>query len=277
MALTEQIVEMRDRLTPAERRVAEALVDDPSRVAFGTVSSLARHSSTSGPTVLRLAAKLGFAGFVELQEAVQAELAQRLRPAVERIAAGPVGDPLRRALDHELENVRATLAAVDPAGFKQAVQLLGDRRRAVHVVTGESTRGVGALFVDGLDQLRDRVHHLGGSDVAVARQLALAEAGDVVVAVELRRYERSVVQAVETAVSSGMNVVAVTDSPLSPVAVGAQVVFTVAAEGPGPFDSHVGTLALANALVAAVADRTRVRAAARLDRLEHAARPLLEG
>jgi DNA-binding MurR/RpiR family transcriptional regulator len=54
-------------------------------------------------------------------------------------------------------------------------------------------------------------------------------------------------------------------------------VFTGAAEGPGPFDSHVGTLALANALVAAVADRIRVRAAARLDRLEHAARPLLEG
>jgi hypothetical protein len=46
------------------------------------------------------------------------------------------------------------------------------------------------------------------------------------------------------------------------------VAFTVAAEGAGPFDSHVGTLTLANALVTGVAGRLRATATARLDRLE---------
>jgi DNA-binding MurR/RpiR family transcriptional regulator len=46
------------------------------------------------------------------------------------------------------------------------------------------------------------------------------------------------------------------------------VAFTVAAEGAGPFDSHVGTLALVNALVAGVAGRLRRSATDRLDRLE---------
>ena len=44
----------------------------------------------------------------------------------------------------------------------------------------------------------------------------------------------------------------------------------VAAEGAGPFDSHVGTLALANALTTGVATRLRRPATDRLDRVESA-------
>jgi DNA-binding MurR/RpiR family transcriptional regulator len=46
------------------------------------------------------------------------------------------------------------------------------------------------------------------------------------------------------------------------------VAFTVTAEGAGPFDSHVGTLALANALVTGVAERLKQPATDRLDRIE---------
>ncbi|MEO6158490.1 MAG: RpiR family transcriptional regulator, partial [Ilumatobacteraceae bacterium] len=44
----------------------------------------------------------------------------------------------------------------------------------------------------------------------------------------------------------------------------------VTAAGAGPFDSHVGTLALFNLLVAGVADRLRAAATDRLDRVEAA-------
>jgi DNA-binding MurR/RpiR family transcriptional regulator len=42
----------------------------------------------------------------------------------------------------------------------------------------------------------------------------------------------------------------------------------VSAEGAGPFDSHVGTLALVNALATGVAAHLRDSATDRLDRLE---------
>ena len=64
--------------------------------------------------------------------------------------------------------------------------------------------------------------------------------------------------------------VALTDSQLSPLARGAEIAFVVAAEGAGPFDSHVGTLALANALTSGVATRLRRPATDRLDRVESA-------
>jgi DNA-binding MurR/RpiR family transcriptional regulator len=92
----------------------------------------------------------------------------------------------------------------------------------------------------------------------------------VVVAVDLRRYERWVVEHVTRAAAAGALTVAVSDSPLSPLAARAEAAFTVSAEGAGVFDSHVGTLALVNALVTGAAARLRSSATDRLDAVEAA-------
>src|SRR5687767_8320296 len=98
-------------LSPAERRVVHAVISDPSRVAFGTVAELADRSSTSGPTVVRVARKLGYDGYRELQAAAQEELgtAADLAPAAARIRATAAkrDDPIGRTLAAEITNVEA--------------------------------------------------------------------------------------------------------------------------------------------------------------------------
>jgi DNA-binding MurR/RpiR family transcriptional regulator len=270
VTVAERILEAGDRLTVAERRVAEAVVRDLARVAFGTVAELAAQSSSSGPTVLRLASKLGFDGFAGLQEAVQEELSQQLRPAVERIRTQSVTSPLRRAAEVESANVTATLDGVDRASFERAARRLADRRHRVLVLAGEASHGVASAIAGELDLLRKGVALLGGSPVAVGRDLAHVAPGDVVLAIELRRYERWVLAAASEAVERGATLLAVTDSLLSPLAERATESFVAAASGTGPFDSHVGILALGNALVADVALRLRASATARLDAVEAA-------
>lgn len=274
------IEEHRSVLSPAERQVAEVVLRDPEAVAFGTVARIAAEAGTSGASVVRLAARLGFPGFSGLQAAVQSAIGQQLRPAVERIRAEKGSDVLTRTLRAETDNVQRTLAAVDPASFAEAVRLIADRRRQVIVVAGDAETGVGAMFTTALSLVRDDVSQAGGSDVAVARQMAGCGAETVVVAIDLRRYERWVVEHVTRAVAAGATAVAVTDSLLSPLAAQATVAFTVAAEGAGVFDSHVGTLALTNALVTGAAARLRRSATDRLDAVEaawRAAGALVEG
>ena len=82
---TIRTVEVEDRiartsatLTPAERRVAEVVLDRPQLVAFGTVAELAEAASSGAATVVRLASKLGFDGFTGLQHSVQHALARQL-------------------------------------------------------------------------------------------------------------------------------------------------------------------------------------------------------
>jgi DNA-binding MurR/RpiR family transcriptional regulator len=266
----ERITEAESRLSAAERRVATAVLDELPAVAFGTVADLARRSGTSGATVMRFAEKLGHRGFADLQAAVRRQLSDNLRPATERIRLRPPHDLLGRALVAELDNVQATLGETDPVSFDAAVRLLAARRARIHVVAGEAAVGIAHLLAEQLAMLRDDVVLLGGSPVRVTSQLANAAAGDVVVVIDLRRYDRWLVDAIGAGVDAGLSVVTLTDGPLSPFARGAAVGFTVAADGVGPFDSYVGALALVNALVAGVAARFRADATKRLDRIEAA-------
>jgi DNA-binding MurR/RpiR family transcriptional regulator len=250
--------------------VAEVVLRDPECVAFGTVARVAERAGTSGASVVRLSTRLGYPGYSGLQAAVQRVIGQQLRPAVERIRDERGSDVLSRTRRAELDNVDRTLASVAPEAFEQAVMLLADRERSLRVVAGDAEAGVGAMLTAALALVRDDVVQVGGSDVAVARQLAGTGSETVVVAIDLRRYERWVVEHVTRAVAEGATLVAVTDSPLSPLAALASASFAVAAEGAGPFDSHVGTLALANALVTGVAGRLRRSATRRLDAVEAA-------
>jgi DNA-binding MurR/RpiR family transcriptional regulator len=292
-AVTERVAERRSRLSPAERRVAEVVIGEPEAVAFGTVARVAERAATSGASVVRLAAKLGYDGFAGLQAAVQLDIGQQLRPAVERIDGRvPTArtEVVAQTLRAEIDNVERTLRAIEPRAFDRAVTLLAHRARPVRILAGEAEAGVGAMLASGLGMLRPDVALVEGSDVAVARQLAQAQVRTgvqspaqataattprrntlVLVAIDLRRYERWVVEHTRRAVEGRRaEVIALTDSLLSPLAEPASVAFTVHAEGAGPFDSHVGTLALVNALVTGVAGRLRHSAAPRLGAVEAA-------
>jgi len=258
-------------LTPAERRVAAVVADDPEAVAFGTVADVARRSGTSGATVVRLATKLGFEGFVELQASVREELARRLRPASERIRRPAAGDVLGNTLATELSNVAATLEGVERSAFDRAVRALSARsNERIFILSGDASSGIAALFAAELSMLRTGVTHVEGSAVRVARQLSDVGPTDVVVAIDLARYDRALLDAAGTAADRGATLIALTDSALSPLAAGTTVCFTASVAGAGPFDSHVGLLALGNALLAGVAARLRRSATDRLDQVEAA-------
>jgi DNA-binding MurR/RpiR family transcriptional regulator len=262
------IADAANRFTPSERRVAEAVISDPKVVAFGTVAQLAEISGSSGPTVLRFAAKLGFDGFVELQASVQEEIADQLRPATQRIRERPLSDVIGRTLAADLDNVRSTLGEVDAADFRTAVDLLSDRRRRVFVIASEVSGGAGQLLAGQLDLLRDGVFEITGTPVKVSRDLVRVEPLDVVVVFDLRRYERWLLEATARAADTGATLVALTDGRLSPLAERAALTFVVSARGVGPFDSVVGAMSLVHALIAAVAARLRRSATGRLDAVE---------
>lgn len=263
-----RITEVADSLTKAERRVAEVVLAQPELVAFGTVADLATAASAGAATVVRLATKVGFDGFTDLQQSVRFELAGRLRPAAERIREPAADDPVSQHLHLERNNVEKTLGDVDAGALGAAVSLLADPQRNVLVLSGEASTGVAHQLRHDLGSLRPHVDVLGGNEVRVLRRLAMASAGDVLVVIDLRRYDRWVVDTTRQARDLGLAVVAITDSRLSPIAAVASASFVVTAAGPGPFDSHVGTLALANLLVTSVSAVLRGDAANRLDRAE---------
>lgn len=268
MEVAARITEVGTLLTTAERRVAEIVLDRPELVAFGTVAELAKAAKAGAATVVRLAVKLGFEGFTALQVVVQNELSNQLRPAAVRIREARGGVVVQRHLQRELDNVQATLLALDERSIELARGRLCDLGRSVLVLSGDASTGVSLQFVGDLLALRPGVELLTGNEVAVSRRLSQIRDGDAVIAVDLRRYDRWVVKTAQEAKRRGAWVLALTDSALSPLAGLADVAMVLGAGGVGPFDSHVGTLALLNVLVAAAAEELREAATARLDEAE---------
>ena len=161
-----------DRLTATERKIAEVLASEPQTVAFGTVAQVAQRAGTSGPSVVRLAVKLGYEGFVGLQADVQAELARQLGPARDRIRQRPPTDLLTRVQAAEQDNILRTLHGVATAALNRAIIRLADRHRRVWVLSAEMTAPIGMVLAGQLGQLRDGVTRLEGSEVAISRSLA---------------------------------------------------------------------------------------------------------
>ena len=140
--VTERITVAGRRLTAAERRVAQVILERPQLVAFGTVADLAGQAGAGAATVVRLAGKLGFDGFSALQSSIRRDLSHQLRPAVERIRELEGTRTTERHRAAAQCNVQATLDGVDHADLDKAVQLLGDLAHPVLVLAGDAQHGI---------------------------------------------------------------------------------------------------------------------------------------
>jgi DNA-binding MurR/RpiR family transcriptional regulator len=261
---SELIAAVSDELTPTERRIAEAVTADPSLLAFGTVADLAREVGTSRPSVVRFAVKLGFGGYRELQESVQKDLTQRLLRPSDRIrhTDGPMADTARAVLTD-------AVAAVFDAADETRLGELGDpiaAARTVWVVSGETSRAGAHTFVSGLSIVRPGVRFVDKHSVGT--DLSGASAQDVAVIFDFYRYRQDAVNTARAFADAGVEIVAITDGPLSPLAALTENWLGLSVPAVGPFDSSVPAVAAAELLVAYVARKLHTEATARIDRTE---------
>lgn len=261
------LAEARDRLTPAELRLAQVLVDDPALAAFGTVAEVAAAGGTSGPTVVRFAGKLGFDGWTTLQERVRGDVARRLARPGDRLRAAQ-GPALQSARDAAEDGLAAGLVAgEDEQALAQVAARLATAD-AVWLLSGELSGATARVLAAGLALLRGRVRLVEPAEAA----LSLADAGprDVAVVVDFPRHRRDVTAAAARLAAAGTHVVAMTDGPLSPLVAHADRWFGLVVPAVGPADSAVPGVVLAELLVALVADELGTAAGERLERVEAA-------
>lgn len=261
---SELIAAAGDDLTPTERRIAEAVIDDPSLLAFGTVAELARQVGTSRPSVVRFAVKLGFAGYRELQESVQEGLTQRLLSPSDRIRH--VDDPVIGAARAVLiDAVAGVFDTIDEDGLEALADPIAGAT-AVWIISGETSRAGANALMSGLSIVRPLVRLVDSHSVGT--DLAGASRNDVAVVFDFYRYRRHSVETAGAFANLGVPIIAITDGPLSPLAALADSWIGLKVPAVGPFDSSVPAVAVAELLVALVGRTLQTQATERIDRTE---------
>jgi DNA-binding MurR/RpiR family transcriptional regulator len=277
VAATQLTIEQRIRagfesLTRSERQLAQHITRNYPVAALGSITALAKGAEVSTPTVVRLVQKLGFKGYTDFQVSIRAEVEERLiSPLIkhDRWAEGvPDTHILNRFADAVVGNLQATLSQIDHADFDAVAGLLADKNRKVFAMGGRITHAMADYFVTHMKVIRQGVTLISDMSNAWPPALIDMEAGDVLLAFDIRRYENNVLQLVEIAMDQGAEVVLITDQWVSPAAARARYRLSAHIEAPSAWDSTVAIQVLVETLLAAVQTLTWDDTQARMNRLE---------
>ncbi len=272
LSIAETIRQGLGRLTPTERKPALALLANYPVPGLETVAQFAKRAGVSGPTILRLVAKLGFANYPRFQQALRDELELRLQPPLAKVPRrrGARLDPdfVNRYGRAIIANIQRSLGEVPRSEFKGALELLSDRRRRLSLVGGRFTASLALQFYQHLRELRPQVHLVSGQTATWVEHLLDFGHKDVLIVFDIRRYQEDVVRFAQEAAALGADIVLFTDHWLSPVAAVARHVFALRTTMPSSWESFAALSALTEIMVARLQELSWSEAKRRMERLE---------
>jgi DNA-binding MurR/RpiR family transcriptional regulator len=243
-------------------RVARFCLSQPSAAGELAAARIGNRIGVSESTVVRLALRLGYPGFPELQQAIR----ETLRPSSggdssagsERHRAAT--SMTAKSVEADSRNLTEIAGRLDSLEIGRAVDLLV-ATRTIFVVGFRTSYSLAYLASFLLQQIHPQTRLMDDSGGNFVNDVAAMEPGDTVIAFSFPKYVRKTVQVVEYAIEHGIRTIAITDSFLSPIAI-ADLVISVPHEAPSFFNSNIAATVVINALVAEYAERASGRSLA---------------
>lgn len=247
-------------LGPRAFRTLAQLVDEPNLAAVSSITDLAQRLQVNASTLTRLAKRLGFGGFNELQGVFRQHVADSEKShyirQIDRLTGndGPSEtlNVFLNVVSDESGNLGALVSQTDPAQLDAATTLLCQARE-VRIHGLRQFYSLASFLSYGLGLVRNRVSILGEAGHDIASDLSQLTPDDLLVVLGSRPYTRATVDAGRFAAASGIPVLAFTDSSASPLAAGASCTFCIPSTGPFYASSTAAWIALLEGLLTLVA------------------------
>lgn len=267
-----KLVESRmSTFSKGQKLIAKYVIDNYDKAAYMTASKLGAEVNVSESTVVRFANELGFEGYPEfqhsLQEYVRTKLTSFQRIEVTNNLLGD-GDILTKVLMADSDNIKHTLDGVDRGAFEAAVNKIIDAKN-IYIIGIRSSSYLAGFLSYNLNMIFDNVRLVqttSGSEMF--EQIMNIGKEDVMIAISFPRYSKRIINAVDYAKTKDANVVAISDSELSPIAHQADQVLVAESDMVSFVDSLAAPMSLINAIIVAIAKKKQDELTVRLHRLE---------
>lgn len=255
--LKESITRSYPELSKQLQRIARFALEKPNDLALGTVAAVAAASGVQPSAMIRFANALGFKGFSEMQQIFRNHLVSRSVSYRERI------DQMRRhttasggtptGVLHEVVNQAISVLGhleetVHAADVKAAVQAIASAEN-VYVLAQRRAFPIACYMSYALNQLELRTHLLDGVGGMLREWARTISTADVLIVASFRNYSPDVIDTAAACHQRGVPVIAMTDTPLSPLRPSANICFELGDDSDRPFRSLVSPMSLAQALV----------------------------
>ena len=257
-AVLDRLTEEWDALTPEAQKAARYVLENPRDVGVSSVREIAEAARVKPNTFVRMARQVGFDGYDDFRapfrEAIRrgtVSFPDRARWLQDIRRTGDLGGLYADLVGAALRNIEESFAGISAERLKAAAEAIW-AGRAVYTlgvgVNNSNARNFTYLASTGMKQF----HAIPRPGSVATDDLAWADGRDVLIAITCRPYRVEVVEAVRVAREQGITVVAISDSPASPIILNAHHGFVVAADTPQFFPSSVSTIALLETLLSFV-------------------------
>lgn len=270
MKLRDNITSQFNQLSPELQRAAEFVLNNTNHLVVESMRAFAARAGVKPATLLRLAQRLGYPGWSEVKNTFIDEMGLRsdtyvskAEKLIEKENSQSLYDEVFRAQTENLartqnENRDAMVQATDLLDNAQHVWICGYRASfpiawSLFYIYRLFKRQV--TLIDGL----------ASNSEVFTREFT---SQDTVLLTSFAPYSREVIDVVNAAKNAGSKIIAITDSPVSPLAREAHCALYFSIDSPSFFPSTVSGMGIAECLLAQLVARHGREAVSRIENAE---------
>ncbi|MBO5883110.1 MAG: MurR/RpiR family transcriptional regulator [Clostridia bacterium] len=269
--LLKEIEDKMSTFSKGQKLISNFIIENYDKAAYMTAAKLGSHVNVSESTVVRFAIELGFDGYPDfqhaLQEIVRTKLTSFQRMEVSNNLIGD-SDVLTKVLLADSDKIKRTLDEIDRDTFNEAIDKIIASKN-VYIMGVRSCSFLAGFLNYNLRMMFDNIKFVqttSGSEMF--EQLMGMNENDTVIAISFPRYSKSVINAVDYASHSGADIIAITDSAMSPIASKANQLLIAKSDMASFVDSLAAPLSIINAIIVELSRRKHDELTDRLKRLE---------
>lgn len=274
-SLGQRLIELQNHGSRSNRAIAEHLLRNPLRIPALGIEEIAAQTGVSAATLSRFARAAGFDGYPAMRSAAADSLqsmlqpVEKLRSSIEHHAdsSGRGNSVLVSGIEATMANVRTAAQNLDAKTLSSVTKLIAKAGEVYTLGFGLSSHLASILALD-LQPFCARLTNVveyGGTEVAAGRLLNIGSA-DVLIVISFPRYATDAIGLTDYAKARGSKIVAITDSPASPLAQLADFLFIAPANHPVLSSGLSAGLVIIEALVTSlmISNPDNVRQASKL-------------
>ena len=252
--------------TKNQKKIAKYFMDHQYDISQKTLREAASEAGVSEVSVLNFVRKLGYDGFAEFKSKVHEQITQqinqeisprhialneRLKSNVESRTSGHLMDDHIRT---ELYNIEQTLTQNNKETYDKIIDLL-NQSNCIYVLGLGSVEGLANRFCRAMYYLFDNVKYLSGYYNGLVQALSRAKKGDTIIMLCFSRYYKTDVALCKMAKENGVNLILISDSAISPIAVYADLLLVATTKSISFHHSMIGLLAILEYLTVLLVDQ----------------------
>lgn len=242
------------------QQVFSLMASQPAKASFAPAAELAELAGTSVSSVTRLAQRLGYAGWPDLQRDLRARYLAHLSMLEVSETHGNGESPFRASLRQDADSLATSLRNLDEQRITRIAEILAASEN-IYVTAQGSFSAVGHALVHNVHLAGYPVRQLLDSPSMIANHVARMTAADsLVVCSYWRLYDVAVIAAAK-AKARGAKVIVLADNISPALEKSADEIVLTPAEGTSFFPSLTAAMAAQQGIVATLArvDPARTR------------------